>query len=203
MTVVNRHPDRAGGLLLRTARLFLHRNVLRRRSERVEAAVVAGLLAAFVAATVVAGFIAARVFHSEQVQAAGLRPAIAVLSAHSAPTEAQLLNQTAAVPAIWRLADGAERSGLLTTAIVPGVFRHPPGASIQVWVNPSGEAEAPPQGVDGMIVGATMAGLAAMVAAGAVLSCAYLLCRAGLDRHRLASWSSAWAVTGPQWTHRR
>ena len=199
---MTRHPDQAGGLLVRTARLFLPRNELRRPSERVEAAVIAGLLAAFVAATVLAGFIAARVFHSEQAAAAGLRPATAVISAHGAPTEAQIMNLTAAVPAVWRLPDGAERSGLLTTGIVPDVFRQPPGASIQVWVNSSGQLEAPPQGVDGMIIGATMAGLAAMVAAGAVLCCGYLLCRAGLDRHRLATWSSAWALTEPQWTHR-
>ena len=200
---MSRNPDRAGGLPLRAARLFLHRNELRRPSERVEAAVLAGLLAAFVAAAVVAGFVASGVYRSEQAAAAGLRPAVAVIAAHGAPTEAQLENETAAAPATWRLGDGKERSGLLTIAVVPGIFRHPPGASIPIWVNSSGVPESPPQGADGMTVGAVMAGLAVIVAAGAALSCCYLLCRAGLDRYRLANWSSAWAVTGPQWTHRR
>jgi hypothetical protein len=70
-------------------------------------------------------------------------------------------------------------------------------------VDQAGVPESAPPGLDGMIVGAMMAGLAVVVAAAIVLSCGYLLCRYGLDRYRLASWSSAWAVTEPQWTSRQ
>jgi hypothetical protein len=202
MTVVSRNPRRAGGLPLRLARLFLHRNELRRRSERIEAAVLAGLLAVFVGAVVVAAFIAAHVYRSEQAAAAGLRPAVAVISPSGEQTEAQILNQSAAVRATWRLSDGTQRSGLLTTSVVPGVYRQLPGASVRIWLNRSGVPEPPRQGLDGMIVGAAMAGLAAVLAAAAVLACGYLLCLRGLERRRLADWSSAWAVTGPQWTNR-
>jgi hypothetical protein len=202
MTVVSRNPHRAGGLPLRTARLFLHRNELRRPSERIEAVVLAGLLAAFVAAIVVAAFVAARVFRYEQAAAAGLRPAVAVISPSGVPTESQILNQTAAVRVTWRLSDGTQRSGLLTGSIVPGIYRQLPGTSIRVWLNRSGVPQPSPQGFAGMIIGAAMAGLGVVVAAATVLACGYLLCLRGLERHRLANWSSAWAVTGPQWTHR-
>jgi hypothetical protein len=203
MTVVSRNPHRAGGLPLRMARLFLRRNELRRPSERIEAVVVAGLLAAFVAVTVVAVFLAARVFRSEQAASAGLRPAVAVIAPGGVPTETQILDQLAGVRATWRLSDGTQRSGLLTTSVVPGIYRQLPGASVRVWLNRSGVPVPGPQGLDGMIIGAAMAGLAVVVTAAAVLACGYLLCLRGLERHRLANWSSAWAVTGPQWTHRQ
>jgi hypothetical protein len=203
MTVVTRNPHRAGGLPLRTARLFLRRNELRRPSERIEAAVLAGLLSAFVAAIVVAAFLAVRVFRSEQAAAAGLRPTVAVISPSGVPSETQILTEAAAVWATWRLSDGTQRSGLLTSDVVPGIYRQSPGASVRVWLNRSGVPEPAPQSTDGMVVGATMAGLAVVAAAAVVLACGYLLCLRGLERHRLANWSSAWAVTGPQWTHRR
>jgi hypothetical protein len=203
MAVVSRNPRRAGGLPLRLARLFLRRNELRRRSERIEAAVVAGLLAAFVAAVIAGAFFADHVYHSEQAAAAGLRPTVAVISPSSEPAEIPLLNQPVGVRATWRLSDGMQHSGLLTTSVAPGIYRQPPGASVRIWLNRSGVPEPAPQGLDGMIAGAAMAGLALLVAAAAVLACCYLLCLRGLQRHRLANWSSAWAVTGPQWTHRQ
>ncbi len=199
---MSRNPHRAGGLPRRAARLFLCRNELRRPSERIEAAIVAGLLAAFAAAVVVAAFLAAQVYRSEQAAAAGLRPSVAVISPVGEPTELQILNQSAAVRATWRLGNGAARSGWLTSGVVPGVYRQPPGASVRVWLNRSGLPEPAPPGVYGMIVGAAMAGLAVVGAAFAVLGCGYLVCLRGLERHRLANWSSAWAVTGPQWTSR-
>ena len=202
MTVVSRNPERTGGLPRRAARLFLRRNELRRRSERIEAVILAGLLAAFVAAVVVAGFLAVRVYRSEHAAAAGLRPTVAVIAPGGEPTEVQILNQSTAVRATWRLSNGAERSGWLTAGVVPGVYRQPPGTSVRVWLNRAGVPAPPPQNLYGMIVGAVVAGLAVVGAAFAVLACGYLVCLRGLERHRLAQWSSAWAVTGPQWTSR-
>jgi hypothetical protein len=118
------------------------------------------------------------------------------------PTETQILNQAAAVRVTWQLSDGTQRSGLLTPSVVPGIYRELPGASVRVWLNRSGVPEPPPQGLDGMVIGAVMAGLAVVVTAAAVLACGYLLCLRGFERRRLANWSSAWAVTGPQWTSR-
>jgi hypothetical protein len=202
MKVVGRHSHRADGLPVRVVRQFLHRNQLRRSSDRVEAAVLAAVLAAFVTALVAAAFLAAHVYHSEQATAASLRPTAAVLSWPGAITETPILHQATAM-ATWRLSDGATRSGLLTTNVAPGIYGEPPGTSVQVWLNPSGNPETPPQGAGGMLIGATMAALALIGGAAFVLTFAYRLCLRGLDRRRLANWSSDWAVTGPQWTSRQ
>jgi hypothetical protein len=183
-------------------RMFVRRNALRRGSDRVEGVVVAVLMVAFVAAVVVAGLLAAHVYRSEQATAASLRQTVAVLSWPGAITETPILHQATAM-ATWQLSDGATRSGLLTTDVVPGIYGQPAGASVQLWLGRTGAPAAPPQGAAGMAVGATMAGLAVVVAAATLLAFCYRLCQRLLDRRRLANWSSAWAVTGPQWTSRQ
>ena len=199
---MRRNPHRVGSAPLRAARLYVRRNELRRPSERVEAVLVAILLAAFVAAVVVAALLAARVYRSEQANAAGLQPTVAVLAPHAVPTATQLLDQSGSVAASWRLADGATRSGLLNAGMVPDVDRLPPGTSVRVWLDRAGLPVPPPQSTQGMVLGAAMAGLTVVAGAVSVLVTVYLLGRRGLDRRRLANWSSAWAVTGPQWTRR-
>jgi hypothetical protein len=201
--MVGRYSHRpANGLPARMLRMFVGRNELRRSSDRVEGVVVAVLMAAFVAAFVVAALLAAHVYRSEQATAASLRETVAVLSWPGAITETPILHQATAM-ATWQLSDGATRSGLLTTDVVPGIYGEPAGASVQLWLGRSGVPAAPPQGAAGMAVGATMAGLAIVVVAATVLAFCYRLCQRGLDRRRLANWSSAWAVTGPRWTSRQ
>ena len=200
--MVGRYSHRADGLPLRILRMFLRRNELRRSSDRIEGIVVAALLAAFAAAVVVAALIADHVYQSEQATAASLRESVAVLSSPGAITETPILHEATAM-ATWRLSDGTARSGLLTTNVVPGIYGEPAGASVQVWLGRSGNPAPPPQGAAGMAVGATMAALGVIVGAAAVLGFCYRLCQRGLDRRRLANWSSAWAVTGPRWTSRQ
>ena len=183
-------------------RMFLRRNELRRSSDRIEAIVVAALLAAFAAAVVVAALLADHVYQSEQATAASLRESVAVLSWPGAVTETPILHQATAM-GTWRLSDGTARTGPLTTDVVPGIYGQRAGASVQLWLGQSGDPAPPPQGAAGMAVGATMAALGVIVGAAAVLGLSYRLCQRGLDRRRLANWSSAWAVTGPRWTSRQ
>jgi hypothetical protein len=199
---VRGNPHRAGSAPLRMARLYLRRNELRRPSERFEAVLVAILLAAFVAAVVVAVLLGTRVYRAEEATSAALHPAVAVISPRGLPTAPQLLDQSAGVQATWRLTDGSAHVGLLTSALVAGVERLPPGTSVRVWLDRAGLPKPPPQGPQGMIIGAALAGLMVVAAAVSVLATLFLLCRRGLERHRLANWSSAWAITGPQWTSR-
>jgi hypothetical protein len=186
----------------RMLRMFVRRNELRRSSDRIEGVIVAVLMAAFVAAFVVAGLLAAHIYRSEQATAASLRQTVAVLSWPGAITETPILHQATAM-ATWRMSDGAARSGLLTTDVVPGIYGEPAGATVQLWLGRSGDPAPPPQGASGMAIGATMAGLAIIVVAATVLTFCYRLCQRGLDRRRIANWSSDWAVTGPQWTSRQ
>jgi hypothetical protein len=183
-------------------RMFVRRNELRRSSDRVEGIVVAVLLVAFVVAFVVAGLLADHVYRTQQTTAASLRPTVAVLSWPGSVTETAVLHQATAM-ATWQLSDGATRSGLLTTDVAPGIYGQPAGAAVQLWLGRNGAPEPPPQGAAGMAVGATMAGLAVVVGAATVLTLCYRLCMRGLDRRRIANWSSEWAVTGPQWSSRQ
>jgi hypothetical protein len=200
--MVGRYSHRADGLPLRTVRMFLGRNELRRSVDRVEGIVVAVLTAAFIAAVVAAVLLGARVYQAQQVTAASLRQTVAVVSWPGAITETPVLHAATAM-ATWQLSDGTTRSGLLTTEVAPGIYGEPAGTSVPVWLDRSGNPAPPPQGAAGMAGGAIMAALAGVVAAATVLALCYRLCQRGLDRRRLANWSSAWAVTGPRWTSRQ
>jgi hypothetical protein len=200
--MVGRYSHRADGLPTRMLRMFVRKNELRRSSDRVEGVIVAVLMGAFVAAVVVAALLAAHVYRAEQATAASLRQTVAVLSWPGAVTETPVLHEATAM-ATWRVSDGTARSGLLTTDVAPGIYGQPAGAAVQLWLGRSGDPAPPPQGAAGMAVGATMAGLAIVVGAATVLTFCYRLCQRGLDRRRIANWSSAWAVTGPQWTSRQ
>ena len=190
---------RARRRLLRLGRLFLGRNKLRRPCDRIEGAIIAVSLAAFLTASVGAACIAGHLCRSERAAAVRLRPATAVLS-QPGPVAG---GQATAAAATWRLPDGAERSGTLTTATVPAIYDAPAGTSVQVWLDHAGPAERRSQWVSGVIVTASLESFAVIAAAAAVLFLCYFLCRVVLDRHRAAGWDSAWAAVGPRWTRRR
>jgi len=197
--IMNGPVRRARLRLLRLGRLFLGRNKLRRPCDRIEGAFIAVLLAAFLGAFGWAAGMAGHLYQSERAAAARLRPATAVL-AQPGPVAG---SQATAAAATWRLPDGAERSGTLTTATVPAIYDAPAGTSVQVWLDHAGQPLAPPLSWSGMIVTASLESFVVIAAAAAVLVLCYFLCRVVLDRHRAAGWDSAWAAVGPRWTRRR
>jgi hypothetical protein len=183
----------------RLAQRLLGRNELRRAADRIETAVIVSLVAAFLTAAVAAACIAVHLYQYEHTAAAGLRPAVAVLSQPGpVPT-----TPAAAVAARWRLPNDTKRSGTLTTVTAPAIYDAPAGSSVQIWLDRSGEPQAPPPSPEGMILSAVLAGITATVGASVVLILCYIFCRTVLDRHRLAGWESAWAAIGPRWTSRR
>ncbi len=190
---------RAGRLLRRLGRLLLGRNALRRPSDRIEGAVMVLLSAAFLTACVAAPFLAGHLYQSQHAAAAHLRPAVAVLSQPASVAR----GQAAAAQARWRLPNGTERSGALTTVTVPAISYAPAGTSVRVWLDRFGEPVAPPPSPGDMIFNALFAGITATACSAVALILCYLLCRMVLDRHRLARWESAWAAFGPRWTKRR
>jgi len=155
------------------------------------------LAAVFLAAAVASVSFAWHLYQSERMAAARLRPVVATLS-QPGPVTAVSISAVAR----WRLANGTERSGILTTVTAPAISNAPPGASVRVWLDRSGEPEAPPPGPGVTILTALFAGFGVMAGAAVVLGLCYRLCRAALDRHRLARWESAWAAIGPRWTSR-
>jgi hypothetical protein len=185
------------------ARLFLRPNKLRRSSDRLETALLAGLTAVLAATVVMAVLLAAHVCRSGQAAApASLRLTSAVIDPPGAVTTG-VFPYEASARVTWRLSDGAKRSGFLNTSLAPGLYGKPSGASVLVWLDSAGNPEPPPQGTADTVLGATLAAIGVTAGGVAVLAVGYRLCRNGLDRHRLAGWNSAWAVTGPRWTSRQ
>jgi hypothetical protein len=185
----------------RLVRWLACRNALRRPVDRIEGAVLVVLTAAFLVALAVASVLGAHTYQSQRAAAAGLRPAVAVLS-QAGPLVYGSTARLGLAKARWPDA-GREQSGVLTTATAPGIIGPPPGARVPVWLDRSGQPAGPPGGQAGMIVNALAASAAVAAVAGITLLICYGLCRLVLDRRRLAAWESAWSLTGPRWTTRR
>jgi hypothetical protein len=176
---------------------LLRPNALRRPSDRVELALVALLLAAFLATVIVAPFLSVRIDQSQSAAAQHLHPAVAVLSGGGPYGNGLAGNGWAT--ARWQTPDGQQRIGTLTTLTAPAIWNASPGTRVQVWLSSSGSPAIPPPGP-----GTTLFTTVSIVMlAGITLLICYWLCRVILDRRRLAAWESGWARVGPRWTTRR
>jgi hypothetical protein len=187
--------------LQRLTRLFISPNKLRRPCDRIEGAIVVLLFAAFLAAAAAAPWLGVRIYQSQRANAAGLHPAIAVLTQAGPDSDSLLTSGEAA--ARWRAPDGQGRSGLLTTTTTPGIWGAPAGAKVRVWLTGSGEPQAPPAGPWEVGFVSVMIAIGAICFGGGVLIICYWLCRRALDRRRMAAWASEWSAAGPRWTTRR
>ncbi|MFJ8145735.1 hypothetical protein ACIQ6R_11740 [Streptomyces sp. NPDC096048] len=98
----------------------------------------------------------------------------------------------------WSTPDGAERS---TTTRVPTGTRH--GDAVDVWLDSRGRSVPPP--TDGSAVWQHTVTIGVCTTAGAALTVllAHCVVRRVALRRRLAEWERDWALTEPQWTHRR
>ena len=189
---------RVGRPLKRLGRLLLGRNALRRPVDRIEAAVIICLVAAFLTAAVAATCFAAHICQSQRAAAARLRPAVAVPS-----QPGPVASRAPAARANWQLPNGTGHWRSLTAVTAPAIGNAPAGASVQPWLDRSGKPLAPPPSPGDTIFMALLVGIIPTAGAIVVLILCYRLCRKVLDRHRLASWELAWEVTGPRWTSRR
>ncbi|MEN3538967.1 hypothetical protein AAH991_27905 [Microbispora sp. ZYX-F-249] len=175
------------------------RNPLRRRSDRIEAALVVAALAAVLLAAWPAALIA-RTVYDGGVRAERVGPGARQL------VEATVIEEASAVPANgrgllgassvrWTLPGGEVREGMVPVALL---LRDGP-ANARLWVDAQGRpATAPPQRTETV----TRAWLAAfgVVSAAAVLAWAgFALGRHRLDRRRYREWEAAWAAADRRW----
>jgi hypothetical protein len=176
---------------------------VRRTADRVEAAVMAGLLVVFLAAVplaalTAAGRVAASGMRAERAQARGRQVPAVLLQ--DAPEPAHALSQASLEPLVrarWTAPGGAPREG---EVYAPGGARA--GTTVMVRTDSTGRLEgAPVQRADVTVLEAFAALAAAALAAGAVAVTGFLARRA-LDKRRLAAWDAEWSRTGPQWTGR-
>ena len=180
--------------------LWPDRNPLRRTLDRVEAAVVYGLVVAFLAAAPLAALIAGRFAYSvgsravHAQQAAWHRVPAVLLTA--VPTAGDSYEATA--PASWKAPDGTRLTGTIPVPLEP-----PGGHTVTVWVDAAGRLTGPPLRLSQVRDQAALAAMLAPVVVGFLLLCAGQLARGALDWRRLAAWDADWQATEPQWTGRR
>ena len=171
---------------------------LRRRTGRVEAAIVACLLAAFLAGVPLAAVLAGRWAYaaglaSQHAEQAARHRVTAVLLARV--PEAQTVRGTdigSPVRARWTAPDGAVRTGMVYAPAGARV-----GATVPVWVTPAGRLTASPLQHFQVVGQAELAAIAAVLGAGLVMLAVGIVARAPLIRRRLAAWGVGLTATGP------
>ena len=180
--------------------LWPDRNPLRRPADRVEAAIVAGLLAAFVAGAPLAALAVGNWSHAvgfrvEHAQQSAWHQVPATLFA-TAPYPGYT-GYEAQVPARW-----TAQNGTRVSAEIPAPAGAKAGSTLLVWVDAAGHLTGPPLRHDQVTGQAALAALLAALSVGMLALCAGLVAHSGLERRRLAAWDSDWRVTEPQWTSR-
>jgi hypothetical protein len=177
------------------------RNPLRRATDRVETAVLALLVAAFLIGTPFAALASGAWVHgmarqAQLIQEASRRQVTAVvLTVAAPPADGEPLAWQA--QARWRAPDGRE-----VTHEVPVLIGTKVGGKLQVWTDRTGDFTAAPL-LDSQVADQTIsAEVLAVLAAASVLTLAGALTLWALNKRRMAAWEADWHATGPHWTTR-
>lgn len=197
---------RRGNLRVTRLRRFVRgmrpdRNPLRRTSDRVEAAVLAMLVVAFLVgapfiALASAGWALATGHRTEvaeqaswhQVAARVLKVTPEADGAYTGLSQAQ---------ARWTAPDGKAVTGEIS--VQPDTVA---GATVRLWTTSDGQVTGPPL-QDAQVMGqAEFDAALSVVVLAALLAITGLLARWVLERRRLAAWDAEWRATGPRWTTR-
>ena len=188
------------------ARTMLGRDInpLLRQVDRIEAAIMVGLVVAFLAAAPLVSIYAGRL-----ADAQGLREQRAEQSWRQEPAT---LQQSASagqigldgawdiswVKATWAAAAGGNRTGRIAMPL-----NAPKGEVISVWVTPAGALTHPPLTSADLRDRIAFAVLIAVAGVAALELLMAVAVRAVLSRRRIASWENAWRAVGPKWSQLR
>jgi hypothetical protein len=181
--------------------LWPDRNPLRRRWDRAEGAIVAGLLAAFLLGAPLTAHAAGqwarttgfRALHSEKASSRRV-PAVLLKNAGVAAVVGEELVLPQALVR-WTAPDGTRRTG--EVSVPAGMLA---GEVTPVWITASGQLTNPPLRQRQVAGQASVAAVLAVFALGLALLGVGRVARLVLDRRRLAAWDADWKATGPRWT---
>ncbi len=182
-------------------RIGLDRNPLRRRIDRVQAALTLLLVAAFLTAlpllTAVAGHWARTVGMGQEHAERAWRQVTAIVVRGPATGRHGAFSAwgTVRAKARWTAPDGRERSGM-----VPVTAGTRAGGTFLLWVNGRGLPTGPPMRA---VEQGQQAALAELVTLSVLSVTACLIADTGrilLDRRRLAAWEKEWRAIGPLWS---
>lgn len=180
----------------------LDRNPLRRATDRVETAVLALLVAAFMIGAPFAALAAGIWVHglAKQAQLAqeAARHQVTAVVLTVAPSAAG----TDGAPVLqaqarWQAPDGRE-----VTHEVPVPGGTVAGAKLQVWTDRTGDFTGAPLSDSQVAEQTTIARVTGVVAAAGVLTLTGALTIWTINRRRMADWDADWQATGPRWTTR-
>ena len=198
---------RPGRCLVRCMRwLGFDRNPLRRRTDRIEAAIrlvaVILLMVAVPIAAVVTGRQADHLaLRQARAQQAGEHEVTAVLlqqaQATGVPDPYTSIEMTY-VLARWQPVGQPPRSGQV---LAPAGARA--GSIVMVWVDASGAVVGPPPDHREIVGDVAITTVVTGLAASLLLLGSNALARRALDRRRLNAWDADWRATGPLWSGRR
>jgi hypothetical protein len=190
---------------IRRSRMFgWDRNPLRRRVDRVEAGMLAGLIMVFLIGMPMLVAVA-----GHWARAAGMRAlrAEATWSQVSATVQqaAPIRSDTPSGPhnivwsqGRWTAPDGQPRSGLIPVS--PGVTV---GSTARIWVSRSGSPTGVPPGRSELLGWTPIAEVGTALVLAFIFFLAVCLERWLFGRSRLADWHRAWQAEGPRWTGQR
>ena len=180
--------------------LWPDRNLVRRRVDRVEAAIVGALLAAFLAGAPFAAIAAGHAGYRWAARAAGSQRSWHQVSAvllTSVPASWGSRYETTGRVG-WTGPGGSWHTG---TAPVPWGARA--GSTVVVWVDAPGHLANPPLRPAQVPGQAALAAVLGAAALGLLLMSAGLIAHTVLRRWRMAAWDLDWQATEPHWTGRR
>jgi hypothetical protein len=179
-------------------------NPLRRRVDRIQSAVVAGLVVAFVVAAPLLSIVAVQVTGAaavrEQRAEANWLSRTAVLQESAA---AGLVADDGAfdswVTVSWKMPGGAKRSGRVAVDL-----NARKGQRMTVWVTPAGQLTRPKLTRAEVLEWETTAAIVTPTGLALLLMVAGGVVRVAANRRRMAGWTRAWAAAaGPGWSSLR
>jgi len=100
---------------------------------------------------------------------------------------------------VWTRAEWTA-NGVRHVGAVPVAAKSRAGSNVTVWLDKAGHVEVPPLPAAQLNAYADSAMVTAMAALAVFLAGLAWLGSRILDKRRLASWESAWLVTGPRWS---
>ena len=174
------------------------RNPLRRRTDRLETCLLAGLFVAAAAGAPFAAQAAGRAWyadaaHTRQAQLLARHEVTAVLAQPAGAIGQYTLSSQVPTLASW-MSSAGRRAG-----DVPAVPGSPPGTLVNVWTDDAGYLISPPLTVTQV---ADQADAARITAVGGIIVCymaSTLAIRQLLNRRRMAAWDADWAATARVW----
>lgn len=174
--------------------VHLRRTSLVRPWDRLEAAILLGVLAGMLLTPLLGVVVGSATYASERAVAQHSHRATATLledgpQRMDAPDTALFGSNSTERIARWTDNTGVERTGNVTAT-----FGDRPGQEIPIWINDAGEPVSNPPTPFQATLTASLGGIHASLATAVLLAAGYRIARRVLDRQRAAAWEREWLL---------